>query len=195
MSDAIFLLAKSGDKDAIANVIQTVEPFIIKQCRKMNLRNYDFEDLKQISYLAVLHGIKKIDESQISSAPSYLMKCIHNALKYEARRTLSKPSNTSIESEDKDGIKFVEKLIAEENTEDIFIKLLDSNKIKEAFNTLNKEEKDVISYFVHDSYGGLKRYSDLYQMDYRKVRYLKDKAIKKLRLFLDSINDKDYLNY
>lgn len=195
MSDTIFLLAKSGDKDAIANVIQTVEPFIIKQCRKMNLRNYDFEDLKQISYLAVLHGIKKIDESQISSAPSYLMKCIHNALKYEARRTLSKPSNTSIESEDKDGIKFVEKLIAEENTEDIFIKLLDSNKIKEAFNTLNKEEKDVISYFVHDSYGGLKRYSDLYQMDYRKVRYLKDKAIKKLRLFLDSINDKDYLNY
>lgn len=195
MSDAIFLLAKSGDKDAIANVIQTVEPFIIKQCRKMNLRNYDFEDLKQISYLAVLHGIKKIDESQISSAPSYLMKCIHNALKYEARRTLSKPSNTSIESEDKDGIKFAEKLIAEENTEDIFIKLLDSNKIKEAFNTLNKEEKDVISYFVHDSYGGLKRYSDLYQMDYRKVRYLKDKAIKKLRLFLDSINDKDYLNY
>lgn len=195
MSDTIFLLAKSGDKDAIANVIQTVEPFIIKQCRKMNLRNYDFEDLKQISYLAVLHGIKKIDESQISSAPSYLMKCIHNALKYEARRTLSKPTNTSIESEDKDGIKFVEKLIAEENTEDIFIKLLDSNKIKEAFNTLNKEEKDVISYFVHDSYGGLKRYSDLYQMDYRKVRYLKDKAIKKLRLFLDAINDKDYLNY
>ncbi|MGB4588315.1 MAG: helix-turn-helix domain-containing protein [Clostridiaceae bacterium] len=59
MSDAIFLLAKSGDKDAIANVIQTVEPFIIKQCRKMNLRNYDFEDLKQISYVAVLHGIKK----------------------------------------------------------------------------------------------------------------------------------------
>lgn len=194
MSDEIFLLAKSGDKDAIANVIQTVEPFIIKQCRKMNLRNYDFEDLKQISYQAVCSGIKKIDENQISSAPSYLMKCIHNALKYEARRTLSKPDSTSIESEDKDGIKFVEKLIAEENTEDIFIKLLDSNKIKEAFNTLSKEEKDVISYFVHDSYGGLKRYSDLYHMDYRKVRYLKDKALKKLRLFLESKNDKDYFN-
>lgn len=195
MSDTIFLLAKSGDKEAIEKVIKTVEPFIIQQCRKMNLRNYDFEDLKQISYLAVLNGILKINENQISSAPSYLMKCVHNALKYEARRVLSKPENTSIETEDKDGIKYADKLVAQENTEDTFLKHHDSKKIKAAFEILSTQEKDIISYFVNDSYGGLKRYSELYHIDYRKVRYLKDKAIKKMKVFIESLFDKDYIDF
>lgn len=189
MEDEQFLLAKSGNEDAILRVIEAVEPFILKQCGKMKLRNYDYDDLKQICYMAVVKGIPRINEDSLSSAPSYLMKCIHNALKYEARRTLAKPDDTSLELEDKDGIKYGDKLAADEDTEELFFRDHDKNKIKEAFEVLCTEEKNIVSYFVNDPYGGLKRYSNLYGTDYRKTRYLKDKALKKMRFYLEPLKD------
>jgi RNA polymerase sigma factor (sigma-70 family) len=185
MDDTIFLLAKNGNKDAIELVIKTVEPFIFKQCRRMRLREFDYEDLCQIGYMAVIKGIPKINADHLSTAPSYLMKCVHNALKYEARRVLSRPEDASLETEDKDGIKYAEKLVSDDDTEELFFNNHDRTKIKEAFDILCTEEKNVISYYISDPYGGLKRYSDLYKTDYRKSRYLKDKALKKMRIYLN----------
>jgi len=187
----IFLLAKNGNKDAIELVIKTVEPFIFKQCRKMKLREYDYDDLRQICYMAVIKGIPKINEEHLSTAPSYLMKCVHNALKYEARRALAKPEDASIETEDKDGIKYAEKLVSNEETEKIFFRNHGKTKIKEAFDVLCTEEKNIISFYINDPYGGIKRYSELYNADYRKSRYLKDKALKRMKNFLESSNDDD----
>ncbi len=189
MEDEIFLLAKSGNEDAILRVIEAVEPFIHKQCGKIKLREYEYDDLKQICYMAVIKGIPMINPDSLSSAPSYLMKCIHNALKYEARRTLAKPDDASLENEDKDGIRYADKLVSEEETEKLFFRDHDKNKIKEAFEVLCTEEKNIVSYFIQDSYGGLKRYSNLYGLDYRKTRYLKDKALKKMRFYLEPDRD------
>lgn len=192
MNENIFLLAKSGNKDAIELVIKAVEPFIFKQCGKMKLREYDFEDLRQICYVAVIKGIPKINEEHLDTAPSYLMKCIHNALKYEARRALSKPEDASIETKDKDGITYSEKLVSDKDTEKIFFRNHNTSIVKEAYESLNLEEKTILSFFITDSYGGLKRYSELYNADYRKSRYLKDKALKKMKNFLESSNDDDF---
>jgi len=192
MNENIFLLAKSGNKDAIELVIKAVEPFIFKQCGKMKLREYDFEDLRQICYVAVIKGIPKINEEHLDTAPSYLMKCIHNALKYEARRALSKPEDASIETKDKDGITYSEKLVSDKDTEKIFFRNHNTSIVKEAYESLNLEEKTILSFFITDSYGGLKRYSELYSADYRKSRYLKDKALKKMKNFLESSNDDDF---
>ena len=192
MNENIFLLAKNGNKDAIELVIKAVEPFIFKQCGKMKLREYDFEDLRQICCLAVIKGIPKINEEHLDSAPSYLMKCIHNALKYEARRVLSKPEDASIETKDKDGITYSEKLVSEKNTEQIFFRNHHTSVVKEAYESLNLEEKTILSFFITDPYGGLKRYSELYSADYRKSRYLKDKALKKMKNILESSNEDDF---
>ncbi|MBR0575600.1 sigma-70 family RNA polymerase sigma factor [Proteiniclasticum sp. BAD-10] len=186
MTESIFLLAKNGNQDATEQVIRSIEPFIIQQCRRVHLRIHDFEDLKQICYEAVIKGIPKIRKENLESAPSYLMKCVHNALKYEARRILAQPSDLSLESEDSDGIRYGEKLVAEDDTEETIIRNHDRQLIKEAFQELCTEEKNVVSYFIQDHYGGLKRYSDLYKVDYRKARYLKDKALRKMRLYLEA---------
>lgn len=192
MNYNIFLEAKNGNKAAMESVIKTVEPFIFKLSRRMNLREYEFEDLCQIAYMAVIKSIPKIDEKHLDSAPSYLMKCIHNALKYEARRTLSKPQDTSLEQEDSDGIRHSDKLLAKENTESIFFLEENKTKVKEAFMALTTEEKNVLSYYIQDPYGGLKRYAELHQKDYRKVRYLKDKTLKKMRNFLESHYEEEF---
>ena len=135
MNNNFFIQAKNGNREAIEFVIKTVEPFIFKQCRRMKLRDHEFEDLCQISYEAIMKAIPKLDEKHLESAPSYLMKCIHNALKYEARRILSKPQDTSLDSEDKDGITHAEKLVAKENTESIFFRDENSSRVKDAFMT------------------------------------------------------------
>ncbi|NCC79398.1 MAG: sigma-70 family RNA polymerase sigma factor [Clostridia bacterium] len=192
MNDNIFLLAKNGNKDAIELVISTVKPFIFKQCGKMKLHGYDFDDLCQISYESVVKNIPKINKDHLDTAPSFLMKCIHNTLKYEARRALSKPEAASIEAEDKDGIRYSEKLVSEDDTERIVFRDYQSSVVKEAYASLNLEEKTILSFFITDPYGGLKRYSELYNMDYRKSRYLKDKTLKKMKTFLESSNDDDF---
>ncbi len=192
MNNNIFIHAKNGNREAIEFVIKTVEPFIFKQCRRMKLQEHDFEDLCQISYEAVIKAIPKLDEKHLDSAPSYLMKCIHNALKYEARRILAKPQDTSLDSEDKDGITHAEKLVAKENTESIFFRDENTSRVKEAFMTLTPEEKTVLSYFIQDPYGGIKRYSELYDTDYRKARYLKDKTLKKMKAYLEAHKDDDF---
>ena len=192
MNKNIFLLAKNGNKDAIELVINTVKPFIFKQCGKMKLRGYDFDDLCQISYESVIKNIPKINEDYLDTAPSFLMKCIHNTLKYEARRELSKPDSASIEAEDKDGIKYSEKLVSEDDTEKIFFRNYNSSIVKEAYGSLNLEEKTILSFFITDPYGGLKRYSELYDADYRKSRYLKDKTLKKMKTYLESSNEDDF---
>ncbi len=192
MNDNVFIQAKNGNKEAIELVIKTVEPFIFKQCRRMKLRDQEFEDLCQISYEAIIKGIPKLHEDHLDSAPSYLMKCIHNAIKYEARKTLSRPQDTSLDAEDKDGIPHREKLIAKDNTESIFFRGENSSKVKEAFMSLSKEEKTVLSYFIQDDYGGIKRYSELYNIDYRKARYMKDKTLKKMKNYLENHNEDDF---
>lgn len=192
MDDSIFIHAKNGNKEAIEQVIKTVEPFIFKQCRKLRLKDYDFDDLCQISYLAVLKALPKIHDKHLDSAPSYLMKSIHNALKYEARRVLSKPEESSIENEDHDGIPYVEKLVAKENTEKIFFQSQSQWKIREAYKSLTTEERHILSFYIEDPYGGIKRYAELFKKDYRKSRYLKDKTLKKMKQLLETTIEDDF---
>lgn len=185
MEDEIFIKAKKGDTDAIQLILDSIEPFIISQCRKIFLQNYDFSDLKQIAYIAAIKAMQKMDISKSNSCKSYLMKCVHNSLKYEARKVLSKPRCNSLENKDSDGITLTDKIMSAENTEDIVLKSLDNEKLKKAFHSLNREDKDIISYYISNSYGGLKTYADLYSLDYRNVRYKKDKALKQMREFME----------
>lgn len=185
MKDEIFIKAKNGDTEAIQIILDSIEPFIISQCRKMFLHNYDFLDLKQIAYIAAIKGIQKMDIRMPESCKSYLMKCVHNSLKYEARKVLSKPRCNSIESKDSDGITFIDKLMSPKNTEDLVLKSIDNELLKKAFDSLNSEDKNIISYYISNSYGGLKTYADLYSLDYRNVRYKKDKALKQMRDFME----------
>lgn len=188
MKEEIFIKAQNGDKDSIELILNSIEPFIISQCRKIFLSNYDFLDLKQIAYMAAIKGIKKMDTSKGNGCKSYLMKCVHNSLKYEARKILSKPRINSIENKDSDGITFTDKLESDDNTEDTVLQSLDNELLGRAFLSLTSEYKDIVSYYISNSHGGLKNYADMYSMDYRKVRYKKDKALKLMKDYMEKHN-------
>lgn len=173
--------AREGSKADMARIIQSFEPLVIKECKKVHIKYHDFNDLKQVANIGIINGVRSITDDKANLASAYLKKCIQNSLKYEARKYLGKPDLSSIEDKDIDGIPLTEKLISGDDTENQVLRIEDSKYIKDAFDTLTPKEKEIINIYMCNDYGGLKRCSDIYHEDYRRIRYQKDKAIKKLR--------------
>ena len=164
--------------------MENFEGLIIKQCNLYNLKGYSFEDLKQIAYSAILEGLRKIRIEDIKTAPAYIIICIKNSLRNEARKILNKPDSDSLNNLNDSGVEFIDTLVSDYSIEDDVINHMSVNDIKESYNKLTSIEKDILSYFIMNPYGGLKEYSELYHIDYRKVRYIKDCVIKKMQLKL-----------
>lgn len=181
MDKEMFLDAKAGNKEAIMLVIEDFEGLIIKRCRSYNLHGYSFEDLKQVCYMAVIEACKKLDEEHIETAPKYLINTICNALYNKARTVLKVPELSSLNECNEAGVEFMDLLEDDSNLELDVIYNMDKELILNAYHDLSIQEKDIISRYILNQYGGLMEYSRVYNMDYRKVRYIKDKAIEKLR--------------
>ncbi len=181
--------AREGSKADMEDIIRSFEPLVRKECGKVHIKDYDFEDLKQVAYIGIMKAVNSITDEKSNLASAYIQKSIQNSLMYVTRRTLRKPDLSSIEDKDIDGIPLTEKLISDDDTEDQVLRIEDSMYLKDAFNTLTPKEKEILNIYMCNDYGGLKRCSDIYHEDYRHIRYQKDKAIKKLRTAIgDKLN-------
>ena len=176
-----YLLAKAGDRDALLEVIKNYEGLIVKKCNYYKLRGYEMEDLKQIAYIAVIEACKKLSDNHLETAPAYIINSIRNALAYEARKTLKEPAFSSLNEYTDSGTELIELLEDDIDIEQDVLDGLDTARVLSALGQLTSQERDIISRYVVNQYGGLKEYSSQYQMDYRRVRYLKDNAVKKLK--------------
>lgn len=181
----IYLLAKEGNEEAMMEVLNRFEGLIVKNCSKYKLKGLETDDLKQICYIAVIEAINKIREEQIDTAPAYIITTIRNALNYETRKNLKNPDVSSLNEITESGTEYLDLLESDEDIEMAVLEKIDKENILKALDTLTTEEKDVLSHFVLNSYGGLKDYSEKYHVDYRRVRYIKDKAIQKLKAFTE----------
>jgi RNA polymerase sigma factor (sigma-70 family) len=181
--------AREGSKADMEDIIRSFEPLVRKECGKVHIKDYDFEDLKQVAYIGIMKAVNSITDEKSNLASAYIQKSIQNSLMYVTRRTLRKPDLSSIEDKDIDGIPLTEKLFSDDDTEDQVLRIEDSMYLKDAFNTLTPKEKEILNIYMCNDYGGLKRCSDIYHEDYRHIRYQKDKAIKKLRTAIgDKLN-------
>ncbi len=181
MDKETFLDAKAGNKEAIMLIIEEFEGLINRRCSAYSLSGYTHEDLKQICYIAVIEACKKIDEEKIETAPKYLIKTICNALYNKARTVLKVPEQSSLNECNEAGVEFMDLLEDDSNLELDVIYNMDKELLLNAYNNLSLQEKDIISRYILNQYGGLMEYSRVYNMDYRKVRYIKDKTVEKLR--------------
>lgn len=182
MTIDVFKFAKDGDQEAMYQIIKSFEGWVVKQSRYYSLHGYDPEDFKQVCYQAIIYGVSRLKDDELITAPSFIIRCMQNALKFECRRVLSRPKSESLNREADSGLEFLD-LIADDSagTEEQVIHNLDKIALKESYSRLTTEEKNLISYYIMNPYGGLKEYADKYQKNYRKVRYMKDLALAKLK--------------
>lgn len=182
MTIDVFKHAKEGDQKAMYQIIKSFEGWVVKQSHYYSLQGYDPEDFKQVCYQAIIYGVYRLKDDELMTAPSFIIRCMQNALKFECRKVLSKPSSESLNREADTGLEFMDLVVDEtQKTEDQVIMNLDKRALKESYSRLSKEEKDLLSYYIMNPYGGLKEYADKYHKNYRKVRYMKDLALAKLK--------------
>lgn len=185
MKTEVLMKAKHGDQSAMFQVIKSFEGWIVRQCHYYNLKGYEVEDLKQVCYQAIIYAVYRLDEAELVTAPSFILRCMHNALKFECRKVLARPEPDSLNKAAESGGEYLDLVVDETaDTESAVIQNLDKIALKASYSALSSEEKDLISYYIMNPYGGLKEYADKYGKNYRKVRYMKDLALAKLKASL-----------
>lgn len=99
-NDRLVILAKQGDRIAEEILVANFKPLIYKELLRIHLKNYDYDDLEQIGYIAVLLAIKKyVPNPSKGNFTAYVAKCVRNRYlqllrryaKYNLEDSLDKP--------------------------------------------------------------------------------------------------------
>ncbi len=190
--DDLIRNAKNNDNAAKEEIIKMYYPLIIKESKRVFLKNRSFEDLIQIGIVHLLKAINLFDLSRGSkSFSSYALWSIKNGYitlirseaKYNDEISLNLPLYNAPDIEVADSI--IDESI------DIEKKVTDSiiyNEINSALDKLDYEERDIIDFlYIDNETSNLSRYSKLRNKDYYYCSCLKKRALVKLKLMLKHV--------
>lgn len=184
--------AKNNDNVAKEEIIKMYYPLIIKESKKVFLKNRTFEDLIQIGILHLIKAINLFDLSRpISGFSSYALWSIKNGYislirseaKYNDEMSLNLPLYNAPDIEVADSI-IDESIDIEQDVTNSII----YSEINSALNKLDCEERDIIDFlYIENETSNLSRYSKLRNKDYYYCSCLKKRALTKLKLMLKHV--------
>lgn len=178
----LVLKAKENDVSAKIEILNKFKPYIIKQCNKIYLKDYTFEDLVQISFLSLLKAIEKFDIKK-DNFVSYATITIKNNLNYLIRQKAKLNYEVSIFKETGENIEFIDTLKDNLETENSIIQNETIKALMIAVDSLSKEEKYIIKsiYFNNIS---LKDLSKKLNIKYITLAKRKERILKKLKTLI-----------
>lgn len=164
--------AKSGDKRALEEIINSFIPLILKESSKYIIKCYDYEDLVQHGYLSVIKAVNMFRGESEGFTP-YCIKAIQLNYKALLKGQIKHHREIPDEfAEDKPDYMFTleDEILAFEKTEELY----------SALDKLSPEERDIInSFYIKEK--GLDEIAATTNKSYNNIRYLKSKAVKKLQ--------------
>lgn len=167
--------AKKGDSIAIEEIIKNFIPLILKESSRYIIKCYDYEDLVQHGYLSVIKAVKMFKGEDKFFTP-YCIRAIQ--LNYKALLKKEIKHHREIPDEFMQINKEYEFTI-----EDEILAFERTKELYEAMDKLTEEEKRVISSFYIDKIS-LSEIAATSDKTYNNVRYLKDRAVRKLQKLL-----------
>ena len=190
--DDLIRNAKNNDNAAKEEIIKMYYPLIIKESKRVFLKNRSFEDLIQIGIVHLLKAINLFDLSRGSkSFSSYALWSIKNGYitlirseaKYNDEMSLNLPLYNAPDIEVADSIIDENINIEKDVTNSIIY-----NEINSALDKLDYEERDIIDFlYIDNETSNLSRYSKLRNKDYYYCSCLKKRALVKLKLMLKHV--------
>ncbi|MBP2032226.1 RNA polymerase sigma factor (sigma-70 family) [Clostridium algifaecis] len=172
--------SQEGDKEALELVCRNFKWFIIKNCNKIYIKNYEMNDLIQIANIGLIKAVKmyKITERHVFAA--YAAKSIINELNGILRTNLKNPFSFSLYNSNIKGEEFIDTLVSDVDIEEEYIQRESYRDVIESMDKLSQKEKDIIVsyYFMGIT---LKDYVKKNKMTYRNAVYRKRNALDKLR--------------
>jgi len=181
MFDKLVQKAKLGDKKAIEEIIDRLQPLIISSIRKYYYKKNEYEDLIQDGNIAIIQSILDFDNT----------KCIHFLgfakvnLKYLYLNKHKERIHFSLNEPISDGEGEIIDLLVSDDI-DILDFLLEKEiniQIKYAIDSLTTRQKDIIiCYYVKNM--SISDIADALDISYRTVVNIKTRAIEKLKKIL-----------
>lgn len=180
-------LARSGDMEAMLDLIEQFKPFIFKQASSFRVKNMDTYDLVQIGYIALIKAVEKYKLGK-KSFSSYVYSAIKNNMKYTLRGTRKTNKdvslNAAINNEESSGDEFIETLDCNFNLEDDFFKNERIKEVKKLLMELPEDELELIIMCYYNEFS-MKTYAEKKGIPYLKAIRLKNSILSKLRKELE----------
>ena len=178
--------AKNDDNNAKEEIINMYYPLIVKEGKRIFLKNRTFEDIVQIGVISILNAIKLFDISRgVQSFSSYVLWSIKNGfiniIRSEAK--YNDEVSLNVYCKDTSDIEIVDSLIDENiDIENSVITSTFYDEILLALNKLDDEERGIIKFlYIDNERPNLSKYSRLCNKDYYYCSCLKKRALEKLR--------------
>ncbi|WP_278337213.1 sigma-70 family RNA polymerase sigma factor [Clostridium fallax] len=170
------LKAKIGDVKAINFLIEKFKGYVINKAIKYRVNGYDFEDLVQHGYLAIIKSIKKYKHNS-NSFTTYCTNTITNSfnelLRKEIKHYREVPTDI-IDLEEDYSFSIEDEVIAYMQLKDVIW----------AINELPEYERNIINNIYIDD-KSTKEIESLYNIKYKDIRNLKRRAIRKIKKSLN----------
>ncbi|MGL4990785.1 MAG: sigma-70 family RNA polymerase sigma factor [Sarcina sp.] len=179
-----FLLkqAKLGDKKAITIIIEKYERLIHKKANSFFIKNYDYEDLLQIGRLTMLKAIEQYDMEKAYNFTAYLDRAITNNFLVIIRSVGKTNNEISLDYKTENDGNIYDTLGSEIIIEKIIEEKFIKEKLREALNTLDKEELLLIKELYIDK-KTIKEVASIKNQKYTMIRGKREKILLKLKSF------------
>ncbi|ENK1242103.1 sigma-70 family RNA polymerase sigma factor [Clostridium sp. FAM 1755] len=173
----LFEKYKNGDSEALGKIIAYFVPIILKEASKWKISCYEYEDLVQHGYLSVIRAVNMFKGEESKFIP-YCIKTIKTnykaLLKGEIKHHREIPFENILDKSNEYLFTIEDEIIAYENIKELY----------KALDKLTPEEREVIdSFYIKNN--TLKEIANSKNKSYNSVRYIKNKAIKKLQNMLE----------
>ncbi|MGH4121379.1 MAG: sigma-70 family RNA polymerase sigma factor [Clostridium sp.] len=170
--------AKTGDEEAVGEVINKYKYLILKEASKYHIPSYEFEDLVQQGYLSVIKAISmyKLGSNSFSGYCINSIKTNFKALlkgKVKHYREVPNAEPISINTATEYSFTLEDEVIAYDEVKRLYA----------ALEKLDPVERDVVErfYLLSDSLSEIACDGD---NSYSHYRMIKDKALKKLKKYI-----------
>ncbi|WP_411169795.1 sigma-70 family RNA polymerase sigma factor [Clostridium sp. MB05] len=172
--------AKQGDKKAMEEILNSFEPLVYKTSISYYIYGCDTEDIKQITRLTIIKLVDKFNIDLSESFSAYVQKGIRNQMYKEIEKATKKYYDNKLNKEIVSSIDIKEIVDKNTNITEDYIKKELRESLYNVIEKLKSSEKALLnSLYVKGI--TLKDYSKSQNIEYHKMRYMKDKIIEKLR--------------
>ncbi|GAB6168262.1 sigma-70 family RNA polymerase sigma factor [Clostridium carnis] len=182
----VLTLAKAGNSTAKEELINLYYPLILKEAKKIYLRERTFDDLIQIGITNLLMAINKFDMNKgISAFSSYVQWTMINNFRYLCRGEIRYNSECSLNAPSPTGEDLGHSILDNVDVENSVLQDMLIERLNVALKTLSVEEQEIITYLYYsNTKTNLSKYCRDTGKDYYTCCNIKKSALRKLKISL-----------
>lgn len=186
--NSIVLQAKKGDNKAMKTIIEKFTPFILKQCKNIYIKDYEFEDLIQIGQISLINAVKHFKIEKKKDFTGYAICSIKNNYKCEIRQKCKFNYEISLNSSN-NIYNMTEMFPSAEVIEDDYISKMEAKQLYTCLRKLAKEDQELIEW-IYLKQKSIKSFSQIQGIRYETCVRRKKAILMKLRNMFEKTNIK-----